>query len=76
MNTLKFRTTLLDDRMILLCTGAFLIPYFLMLFALAMPLHLLESGVGQFGGVGITLSFGRSVPIAKVKCPFFLSRKN
>ena len=49
--------------------GAFLVPYFLMLLVVAMPLHLLESAVGQFGGVGITLSFGRAVPLSKVFIP-------
>ena len=49
-----------------LSIGAFLVPYFLMLLVEAMPLYMLETAVGQFGGVGITLTFGRAVPLSKV----------
>lgn len=47
-------------------TGAFLIPYLIMLVLAGKPMYFLELAVGQFGGVG-PLALWNCCPIAKGK---------
>jgi len=49
---------------IVLFTGAFLIPYLIMLALAGKPMYFLELAVGQFGGVG-PLALWNCCPIAK-----------
>ena len=37
--------------------GTFLIPYVIMLFTVAMPIHLMETAIGQYGGFSATKIF-------------------
>ncbi len=45
--------------------GTFLIPYFLTLFFVAVPLYFLELLVGQYSGLGPIKAYGRMVPVMK-----------
>jgi solute carrier family 6 amino acid transporter-like protein 5/7/9/14 len=49
---------------VVLSTGAFLIPYLIMLALAGKPMYFLELAVGQFGGVG-PLALWNCCPIAK-----------
>jgi solute carrier family 6 amino acid transporter-like protein 5/7/9/14 len=50
--------------MFVVSTGAFLIPYLIMLALAGKPMYFLELAVGQFGGVG-PLALWNCCPIAK-----------
>lgn len=51
--------------------GAFLIPYFLMLFLCGMPLFCMELSIGQYFSLGPVTSWTALCPIAKGKLTFF-----
>ena len=48
--------------------GAFLIPYFIMLFLCGMPLFCMELAIGQYFSLGPVTSWTALCPIAKGKC--------
>ena len=45
--------------------GAFLIPYFIMLILVALPMLYMEFVLGQFGRLGPNKLFGKIAPIAR-----------
>lgn len=59
--TLKYK---LDSFNFLFITGAFLIPYLLMLLLAGKPLYFMELAFGQFAGLG-PLAIWSCLPIAK-----------
>jgi solute carrier family 6 amino acid transporter-like protein 5/7/9/14 len=49
-------------------TGAFLVPYIVMLFAMGLPIFFLELIIGQYSGLGANKAFQRMAPIFHGKC--------
>jgi SNF family Na+-dependent transporter len=49
-------------------TGAFLVPYIVMLFAMGLPIFFLELTIGQYSGLGPNKAFQRMAPIFQGKC--------
>lgn len=45
--------------------GSFLVPYFIMLFGLGLPIYFLEMTIGQYAGIGPIKTFGYVAPIMK-----------
>lgn len=65
-----FDMRIVDVLLILLMrTGAFLIPYFVMLVVTGIPLFFLESAFGQFCSQG-PINIWRAVPILQGRCEF------
>ena len=49
--------------------GTFLVPYFIMLFLVGLPMYFMELAIAQYSGLGPTRIFGRMAPIFKGKIP-------
>jgi solute carrier family 6 amino acid transporter-like protein 5/7/9/14 len=49
-------------------TGAFLVPYIIMLFFMGLPIFFLELVIGQYSGLGPNKAFQRMAPIFHGNC--------
>lgn len=52
--------------------AAFLIPFFLMLFLVGIPIFFLEIAIGQFSGLASIDCFGKMVPLFKGKTVIYV----